>query len=126
MAPNPNLRLTTVAYQGGTATGVRGLMDYLFDTDVNDLEWAANDNPVSPVTNRRRRKYGTRQRSSSRAGEQMQVVLKTGEVYTLRVTGTHTAFLDAFLAQGGGVYVSNVFSERGTIYGPRPQKKVAA
>ena len=51
----------------------------------------------------------------------MQMVLTNGETYTVRVTGTHTNFIDFFLAKGGGERVKNVYSERGTIYGPQSQ-----
>lgn len=119
MASDPNLRLRTVAYSGGTVTAVAGLLNHLFDNVTGEASWTAPANPADPVTGRRRRKYGTRQRSSSRAGEAMQLVLKSGSAYSVRVTGTHTNFIEFFLSQGGGEKVANVFSERGTIYGPQ-------
>jgi len=51
----------------------------------------------------------------------MLMVLMNGEAYTVRVTGTHTNFVDFFLAKGGGARVRNVYSERGTEYGPQSQ-----
>lgn len=121
MAVNPNARLQTVSYPKGTATAPKALITYLFGLNVGGLAWTPSRNPADPVTGRRRRKYGTRQRSSARAGEAMQVVLDNGEVYTCRITGSHTAFIDFFLAEGLGTKVLNVYSERGTEYGQQPQ-----
>ena len=121
VAVNPNARLQTVAYQRGTATAPKALIAYLFGQNVGGLAWTTSRNPADPVTGRRRRKYGTKQRSSARAGEAMQVVLDNGETYVVRITGSHTAFIDFFLAEGLGSKVLNVFSERGTMYGPKPQ-----
>jgi hypothetical protein len=119
MAPDPNLSLRTIAYKGGTVTAVAGLLDYLFDNVTGEVSWTAPASPADPVTGRRRRKYGTRQRSSSRAGEAMQLVLKNGKTYIVRVTGAHIDFVEFFLSQGGGSKVANVYSERGTEYGPQ-------
>ena len=121
MAVNPNARLQTVSYPKGTATAPKALIAYLFGQNVGGLAWTPSRNPADPVTGRRRRKYGTRQRSSARAGEAMQMVLDNGETYTLRITGSHTAFIDFFLAEGLGSKVLNVYSERGIEYGPQPQ-----
>lgn len=97
------------------------LIAHLFGSNVGSLAWTPSRNPADPVTGRRRRKYGTRQRSSARAGQPMQIALSNGETYTLRITGSHTAFIDFFLSEGLGSKVLNIFSERGTIYGPQPQ-----
>ena len=121
MATSPNARLQTVAYQRGTATAPKALIAYLFGQNVGGLAWTTSRDPADPVTGRRRRKYGTKQRSSARAGEAMQVVLDNGETYCVRITGSHTAFIDFFLAEGLGTKVLNVLSERGTVYGPKPQ-----
>jgi hypothetical protein len=40
-------------------------------------------------------------------------------VFTLRVTGTHKAFLENLLTKGNVDSVVQVWSERGTIYGPQ-------
>lgn len=118
MAVAPEARLQTVAYEGGTATGPKGLLDYLFG-DPGQLGWAVAGLPGEDGGGRRRRKYGTKQRENARAGEPMQLNLANGEAYTVRITGTHIDFIDFFLARGGGVLVLNVYSERGTIYGPQ-------
>ena len=121
MAVDPKARLNTIAYSKGTVTAPRGLLEYLFGGSSFNSSWLASTNPLDNLTGRRRRKYGTRQRSNARAGEPMQLVLKNGEVYTARITGTHTAFINEFLSKGGGVNVANIFSERGTIYGPQSE-----
>jgi hypothetical protein len=121
VAVNSNARLQTVSYPKGTATAPKALIVYLFGSNVGGLAWTPSRNPADPITGRRRRKYGTSQRSSARAGEAMQVVLDNGEAYTVRITGSHTSFLDFFLAEGLGTKVLNVYSERGTKYGPQPQ-----
>ena len=122
MTIDPKLRLNTISYPGGTCTALNGLLTHLFGSDSTVLAWRANTNAVNPVTGRRRRKYSTRQRSSARAGQVMQVVLKSGEKYSVRVTGTHTAFIDYFMAEGAGDKIANVYSQRGTEYGPTPKK----
>jgi hypothetical protein len=121
MAVDPKARLNTISYAKGTVTGPRGLLEYLFGGASFNSSWLESTNPLDNLTGRRRRKYGTRQRSSARAGEPMQLVLKNGEVYTVRITGTHTRFIDEFLAKGGGLNVANVYSERGTLYGPQSE-----
>jgi len=119
VATDPNLRLVTLTYPKGTVTAVRGLINYLFGSSSAAVGWTPSANPLDPVTGRRRRKYGTRQRSSSRAGENLTMVLDNGDQYSVRVTGTHTSFIDFFLAKGVNRKVANIFSERGTIYGPQ-------
>lgn len=119
MAVDPKARLNTITYAKGTVTAPRGLLDYLFGSGTPNVNWAVSTNLVNAITNRRRRKYGTRQRESARAGEPMKLVLKNGDIYTARITGSHTAFIDAFLSKGGGLNVANIYSERGTIYGPQ-------
>jgi hypothetical protein len=122
MAVNPSARLRTLTFQKGTVTAPAGLITHLFGNSSGQVSWTASANPPDPVTGRRRRKYGTRQRSSSRAGEVMAIALSNGEQYSVRITGTHTNFIDFFLSQGAGDKVVNVFSERGTIYGPQAKQ----
>jgi len=122
MAINPQARLLTVTYPKGTFTAPKGLIDFLFGTNGARLSWLAPVDPADPITGRRRRKYGTRQRNSARAGEQIRLVMNNGAVYSGRITGTHTAFVDHFLSVGGADKVLNAYSERGTIYGPQPNQ----
>lgn len=119
MAVDPKARLNTISYPKGTVTAPRGLLEYLFGTGTPGVSWAVPVDAIAGPGGVRRRKYGTRQRSSSRAGEPMQLILNNGEAYTVRITGTHTKFIDAFLSKGGGAKVANIYSERGTIYGPQ-------
>lgn len=119
MATTPGARLNTISYPKGTVTAVRGLLEYLFGNLEDNLAWAQPVSLPDLVTGRRRRKYGTRQRGSARAGEAMKILLSTGKVYTVRITGTHTAFIDFFLSKGQVKKVANIYSERGSIYGPQ-------
>jgi hypothetical protein len=119
MAPNANYRLNTICYPHGTITAAKGLLTYLFGSLAQPTNWLPPLVLDETITARRRRKYGTRQRGSARAGEAMRLLLNNGESYTVRITGTHTDFIDWFLAKGGGKKVANVYSERGTIYGPQ-------
>ena len=121
MAVDPKARLNTIAYPKGTVTATRGLLEFLFGATTPNISWQVPTDAVVPGGGRRRRKYGTRQRENARAGEPMQLILNNGEAYTVRITGTHTNFIDAFLAKGGGAKVANIYSERGTIYGPQVQ-----
>lgn len=119
MDPNPKLKLNTLTYPGGTVTAARGLLEYLFGDLTTTVSWLAPAHAASAVSGRRRRKYGTRQKSSARAGEAMKIVLDNGEVYVVRVTGTHTDFIDTILAKVRRGKVANLVSERGTEYGPQ-------
>lgn len=100
--------LITVVYPGGTARAARGLLETLFAPQQRKWKRTNTDG---------RRPYKSRQRSASAAGEPVKVVLEGGVEYTLRVTGSHTAFLDFMIARAI-VPVLNVVSERGTEYGP--------
>jgi hypothetical protein len=119
MAPAPSARLTTITWPKGSITAPRGLLVYLFGDLAQTVAWASTTTNTDPVTGRRVRRYGTRQRSSARAGEAMTVVLNNGEQFSVRITGSHYNFLDQFLGRGAGEKVANVYSERGTIYGPQ-------
>jgi hypothetical protein len=46
-------------------------------------------------------------------------VLTEGGTFSVRVTGTDTSFLQAFLGSGNVDNVSMVYTEAGTIYGPQ-------
>jgi hypothetical protein len=63
--------------------------------------------------------FGTKGRDARQAGEDLTLTLKTGDSWVVRVTGTHTNFLTNFLTKGNSDAVTQVYSERGTIYGPQ-------
>ena len=119
MATPPGLRLNTITYPRGTVTAPRGLLEYLFGNLSASLRWEAPGSAVNPETGRRRRIYGTRQRSSARAGERMTLVLDNGETYGVSVTGTHIDFISFVLGRVQPGKVANIYSERGTEYGPQ-------
>jgi hypothetical protein len=122
VAVNPKLKLNTLAFVGGTVTAPRGLLEYLFGNLSTRTSWLASSEATSGPSGRRRRKYGTRQKSSARAGEAMKIYLDNGEIYTVRVTGTHTNFIDTILSKVSPGKVANLVSERGTEYGPQLQQ----
>lgn len=103
----PGNELMTLTYPGGTARAPRGFIEYLFA-------------PQQRVWRRRgsgSRPYKTRQKSNAAAGEAMKVVIEGGDAYTFRVTGTHASFVDQVVSKAI-VPILNIYSERGTEYGP--------
>lgn len=124
MAPPSVNRLNTISYPRGTVTAPRGLLEYVFGPLDDALVWTLPGTAADPVTGRRRRRYGTRQRSSARAGEAMKVVLDNGQTYTMRVTGAHLDFIDQILGRMLPGKVVGLFSERGTDYSPQARNNV--
>jgi hypothetical protein len=100
-------------------TAPRGLLTYLFGTLASRVTWENPATGPNPTSGRRRRVYGTRQKSSARAGEAMKLLLDNGEMYTVRVTGPHMDFIGYILSRTQPGKVANVFSARGTEYGPQ-------
>lgn len=92
-------------------TAPLGVISLFFPT--SGMKWVK---PTGLTLGGRRRKYGTRQRSNSAAGEPMKVRFANGDMWTVRVTGKHSRFIDEILASSAGDNVIQVFSERGTIY----------
>lgn len=110
-APDPKAKLVTLFYSGGSVSATRGLIDFLFPS------WSPSwlpDGESGP----RRRPFGSRQRENRAGGEVMTLQLANGETWNVRITGTHTAFIQAVLNQGNPDQVVGVFSERGSSYGP--------
>jgi len=110
--PDPLAKLVTVAYRGGTVTGTRGLMDYLFPGRTPS--WLPNGESGTG-----KRPFGSRQADNRAAGRLLKLVLTEGGTFSVRVTGTDTSFLQAFLGSGNVDNVSMVYTEAGTIYGPQ-------
>lgn len=121
MVTNPKLKLITITYNGGSVTAARGLLEHLFGDLTTRLSWEVPHTGPAPIGGRRRRKYGTKQKSSARAGEMMRLVLDNSETYTVRVVGPHLNFIEFFLARTGPGKIVQAFSERGTEYGPQVQ-----
>lgn len=106
----------TVSYLDGSARAPRGFIEYLFSPQQR--VWSRQSGSG-------RRPYKTRQRTNAGAGEPMKVVVEGGNAYTVRITGTHAAFIDYVIARAI-VPVLNVYSERGTEYGPQLENLVDA
>lgn len=113
---DPNAQLVTLSYTKGTVTGTLGLMSYLFGTKIGT--WVDNSAPPDSPGGRRKRRYGSRQRSNARAGRMLFLKLKDGGVFSVRLTGTDMDFLPHL--QKTGDKVLNAWTHRGTIYGPKP------
>ena len=117
MAIDPKAREVTLTYPGGTVTAKLGIIQAIFGPQ--QIRWnALSAGPALPGGNTRR-KYGTRQRSSAAGGRQMFVRLDSGEVWSVRQTGTVIKFIDAVIARSAPGKVLNVWTPRGTIYGPQ-------
>lgn len=113
MAPVDPLAINqTITYEGGTVTAPRGVIGAIFPN--TSPSWFPNGEAGIG-----KRPFGSRQRDNRRAGEDLMVRFTSGSVFTLRVTGTHTAFLSNLLTKGNVDSVIQVWSERGTIYGPQ-------
>lgn len=110
---DPKKRYACLSYPKGTMYATAGLIQYLTG---NNLEW--QDPSIGPGTpgGRRRRAYGTRQRSIARAGKPLTLLLDNGETWEARVTGTDLDFLTHVVRKTGNKIVS-VYTPRGTVYG---------
>jgi hypothetical protein len=117
--PATGNRLNTITYPRGTVTAPRGLLEYVFGPLKDVLTWEEPGTVADPQTGRRRRIYGTKQRSSARAGQNMVLHLDNGEKYRVRVTGAHLDFVSNLLGRMLPGKVVLVTSERGTEYGPQ-------
>jgi hypothetical protein len=105
-------------------TATRYLLEYLFGEIGTSLRWDKIGSSTNPTTGRRRRIYGTKQRSSARAGERMTLKLASGEDWSVRVVGTHLDFIDNLLGRVIPGRVVGLVSERGTDYGPQVRNNV--
>jgi hypothetical protein len=112
-------RLNTISYPRGTVTAPRGLLEYVFGPLKDRLSWQEQGTAADPLSGRRRRVYGTRQKSSARAGQNLILALDNGESYRVRITGAHLDFISNLLGRMLPGRVVGVTSERGTIYGPQ-------
>jgi len=116
MATNdPKAKYATVSYPGGTASAPIGTLEAIFGN--LDFSWQAATDGLTP-TGKRKRKYGSRQRTPARAGKPMSVKFGDGSVFTVRVTGADIDFIDNVLSQSGANVVE-AWTPRGTIYGPQ-------
>jgi hypothetical protein len=109
--PDPKARKVTLFYNGGSVTATKGLLDFLFPSW--NPSWLPNGESGSG-----RRPFGSRQRDTRGKGQVMTLQLQNGEEWGVRITGSHTKFIQVLLGQGSTDQVLQVFSERGTVYGP--------
>lgn len=117
MAVDPKARKVTLSYEGGTATAPLGLFQSIFGNF--QPRWTPTVSGINGITGRKRFKYGRRQRALASGGRELFVVTDQGEEWTVRVTGEDNAFIDQILARADNNKVLNVYTKRGTIYGPQ-------
>lgn len=116
MATDPKARRITVGYPKGTMTATIGLIEYLLGTQK--LVWTNNASGTT-ADGKRKRKYGSKQRALALGGRPMSIVLDNGETYTARVTGADLDFIEFVLSKVTNNKVLNIYTPRGTIYGPQ-------
>lgn len=116
MATDPKARRITVGYPKGTMTATIGLIEYLLGEQK--LVWTNNTSGTT-ADGKRKRKYGSKQRALALGGRPMSIVLDNGETYTARVTGADLDFIEFVLARVEENKVLNIYTPRGTIYGPQ-------
>jgi hypothetical protein len=97
-------------------TGAVGLIEFLIGPQ--NLLWTPSSLPAG-TSGRRRRKYGTKQRTSAAGGREMNLELSDGNTWRVRVAGADLDFLDFVLAKTTPGKVKQAYTARGTIYGPQ-------
>lgn len=106
-------RIVTLRLQKGSVRATQAAINKLFDIQLTTWTPLTEEQRTSV-----RRPYGNRQRSNAAAGKVVSVLFKDGEEWTYRVTGTMKNFLDQLATFGKRNDVANVFTQRGTEYGP--------
>jgi len=113
MAVDQKARLTYVSYKGGVFSGTRGLVEYLFGT--NTLTWL-DPRATDPAGPRRKRLYGSKQRTAARSGRIVYIQLRGDEgTYSGRYTGAVMDLVGELITKAGDK-VESVYTARGSIY----------
>lgn len=108
MASHPKNRSITVAFEGGTLTGARGLLEYILELD--DLGWRSRTVVGGP----RRKRFGSKQRSNAKAGKVHFLKLDDDKLYTVRVTGSTKNFIDRIITRTKSGKVLDVMTQSGS------------
>jgi hypothetical protein len=108
MATNPQARLRTVRYSGGTVRATRAALNKLLGTLQPSWANLTRDGAGGP-----RRPYGYRRVSSAAAGTPIKVEFSDGGTWTYRVTGPIKLFISQVISRGDGVSIEEVRSPRG-------------
>jgi hypothetical protein len=106
----------TVHYPGGTVTAAKGFIFWLFDGV--ESRWQ----PKEGGDGKGKRKYGTAQRASARAGRVHFLKLNDGSTRSVRVTGATKRFVDAVLQFGDTQRIERIYTQSGTKYGQQLHK----
>lgn len=115
-AVKPDNREVTLSYPGGSVSCVRGLMKYLFPK-IN-FTW---NKPVGTTPRGRRKSYYFRRRTLADPGQPLYIHMESGDVWTVRITGTPLDFINAMLASVDSTQIAAVYSERGTNFLPEAE-----
>jgi hypothetical protein len=116
MAVDPKSRLVTITYPKGHMTASVGLVEYLLGNVA--LKWEKSSTPAAPG-GRRKRKYGTKQRSSAIGGREITLQTGDGKSWKVRVAGADIDFIDYILANTAAGKVVGAYTARGSTYGPQ-------
>jgi hypothetical protein len=111
MATDIRNKQMTAHYNGGAVIGATGFINYLFET--KGTRWAAKPDSDG----KGKRKYGTTQRASARAGRIHYVLLADGSTYSVRVVGPTKRFIDAVIRYGDTNKITRIYTQSGTKYG---------
>lgn len=113
MAKDPAAELAYLSYKGGTMAATRGLITALFGTT---LQWE-DPRAESPTPGgRRRRLYGSKQRTAARSGKIVYIKLSDNRgTFSCRITGAMLDFLGELISQTG-LAVEEVYTARGSVY----------
>jgi hypothetical protein len=111
MATDVRNQQMTVHYNGGAVMGAQGLINYVFET--KGTRWQAKEGGDG----KGKRKYGTTQRASARAGRIHYLKFTDGKTYSVRVVGPTKRFIDAVVKYGDTNKISLVYTQSGSKYG---------
>lgn len=117
--PPVDAREAILTYEGGSVSAAYGVLKALFK--VPSFRWVK---PRGTTPSGRRKQYTHRMRALADAGQPVTVRLTDGEVWQVRVTGTMIDFIDKVLADGNADNVMQIWTARGSLYGPEPDSNV--
>ena len=112
MARDPKARIGFLSYKGGSMAAPQGLLEHLFG---GTHQWTDPRLPGSTPGGRRRRAYGSKQRTLARSGLIGFLELKDGSVWSFRYKGAMMDFIAELLKESGDKVV-RVWTQRGSEY----------
>ena len=113
MAKDPGAELGYLSFKGGTMAAPKALITALFGTS---LSWEDPRAAAPAPGGRRRRLYGSKQRTSARSGKIVFLKLSDNRgTFSVRVTGAMLDFVGELITQTGSA-VEDVYTARGSLY----------